>query len=266
MKDKDHHTERSVEEDLSTYQRVCNHLKKYIISKSFKFTEKQLKAEAATYNAQIKILTLFIKKNKPDLFVVDEGFEIPLHEVRDKALKLPLTSRLKKSILRLCSDEKALMSRTTLYTHLDVDLELKRLWKKREKSTEAPNKEKNQKKGQPNLTQDMKKCCELQEKNIAFLKSELESANTKFAVLMKQYEDATKFCEFLYLQYENAENEHESTKNEFAILKQKYEELQQKYEQLIANSFISDNRETSPQHASDGYGGGLNSYDARAKS
>jgi hypothetical protein len=131
----DHHSEKSVEEEKNNYQRVCGHLKAFIEFSQVKLPVKRLKAEAASYLAQVKIMKLLAKNKKTcHSFEINEAFGLTCKDILDKILEtnsVRLTSDQLEKITKYCSNQE--LKKSTYYDCLAVDPEVKKLWKKREK-------------------------------------------------------------------------------------------------------------------------------------
>jgi cell division protein ZapA (FtsZ GTPase activity inhibitor) len=133
----DHHSEKSVEEEKNNYQRVCGHLKAFIEFSQVKLTEKDLKSEAASYLAQLKIMKLLTpdKKNCHS-FEINEEFGLTCKGIQDKITdSAELTSSQLTKIKKYCCSQE--LKKTTYYSCLNADPEVKKLWKKRSKLLKA---------------------------------------------------------------------------------------------------------------------------------
>jgi hypothetical protein len=123
---------KSVEEEKNYYQRVCGHLKAFIKFKNEKFTEEEFKTEAASYLAQLKIQELLNKdKKKCNSFEINEEFDLTCEDIEKSILSSIVADDQKNKIKGYCANQE--MKKTTFYTYLKADGELKKLWKKRAK-------------------------------------------------------------------------------------------------------------------------------------
>jgi len=137
----DHHLNPTVEEEMEAqndFQPLCDHLKAFIYYKEMKFTEDDLMKEAATYDAQKKILEFLNKEKVLHLFeLVENEFEITCKQIQEKALlSTILTSAQKKRINTIC--QKTKIGKSALNNYVRADPKLKNLWEKREKTEKSP--------------------------------------------------------------------------------------------------------------------------------
>jgi len=87
---------------------ISDHLKAFITHKNEIFTEKDLKREAASYDAQLKIKKLLKNdKKKSHSFEINESFELTCQEIESAVSDtIQLTSSQQEKVEKICSKEE----------------------------------------------------------------------------------------------------------------------------------------------------------------
>lgn len=94
-----------------------------------------LKSEAASCQAQLKILALLKAHNPKHSFQVNDTFDETTSQIKERALNViesENNEEIKNKINKICSKSK--LGKTTLYADFRADRKLHELWKKRVKS------------------------------------------------------------------------------------------------------------------------------------
>jgi hypothetical protein len=114
--------------------KIRQHLKEYIFNKQYKVQLEDLLSEAASFTAQLKILTLLNTQRKAHSFKVNNTYEENILHIQERALQSLQSSQdeqMINKVEKICSKSK--IGKTTIYSDFRADPVLREYWKKREK-------------------------------------------------------------------------------------------------------------------------------------